>query len=211
MNYTATVSGETWDKAFEEALLNLNRVVLGPGEPVEGNACYWDLELKRAEQRPDGRILKRRQALAFAAKNAGRVLEVGFNAGHGALIMLASNPDLEYWGVDIGRHAYTVPAASHLRNATGRVQVVIGDSARALPVMRVEEVEPFDLIHIDGAHDLPSAVADLVNARGLLRDGGLLIVDDMHLPGPRKAVEAMLGGDWFTGSVGEHVAELRLP
>lgn len=210
MKYTATVSGESWDPEFEQALKALNTIVLSHGEPIEGNACYWDLELKDPSQRPDGRILKRRQALGFNARNAGRVLEVGVNAGHAALLMLAANPTLEYYGVDIGLHAYTVPALSYLR-ATGRAQGMIGDSAKALPVLRVEGIEPFDLIHIDGAHDLPSAVTDLVNARGLLRQDGLVIVDDMHLPGPRKAAEAMLGDGWYTGSIGEHVAELRLP
>lgn len=210
MKYRATVSGETWDPEFGAALKALNGVVLKAGEPVEGNACYWDLELKSPDQGMDPRILLRRQALGFPAANAGRVLEIGFNAGHGALLMLASNPGLEYWGVDIGRHEYTAPAAAHL-TATGRVKVVIGDSARVLPVLRVEEVEPFDLIHVDGAHDLPSAIADLLNARELLAQSGTMIVDDMHLPGPRKAVEAVLGGGWLTGSVGDQVAELRLP
>lgn len=211
MKYSVTASGEEWSPAFEQTLADLNRVVLKAGEPVEGNACYWDQDLKRPDQRPDGRILKRRQALAGAAAKAPRVLEVGFNAGHGALLMLAANPGLEYLGVDIGRHAYTAPAATFLRDATGRCKVVMGDSARVLPVLAVEDVEPFDLVHVDGAHDLPSAVADLLNARSLMQPDGLLIVDDMHLPGPKKAAEAMLGGGWFTGSIGEHVAELRLP
>lgn len=210
MKYTPTVSGESWDAEFEAALKGLNEVVLKTGEPVEGNACYWDLELKTADQRMDARILKRRQTLCAAAKNASRVLEIGFNAGHGALLMLASNPGLEYWGVDIGRHDYTALAASHL-TASDRCKVVIGDSARALPVLRAEEVEPFDLIHVDGAHDLASAVADLLNARALLKQDGTVIVDDMHLPGPKRAVEVLLGGDWFTGSIGEQVAELMLP
>jgi predicted O-methyltransferase YrrM len=210
VKYTATISGESWDPEFEKALIALNTVVLAGGEPIEGNACYWDQELRQPQQRPDGRILKRRQALGFAAKNAGRVLEIGFNAGHGALLMLASNPTLQYWGVDVGYHTYTIPAANHLKE-TGRVKLLVGDSARMLPVMRVEEVEPFDLIHVDGAHDLASAVTDILNARGLLTQDGAIIVDDMHLPGPKKAVEAVIGGGWFTGSIGEHVAELRLP
>ncbi|MFA6134717.1 MAG: class I SAM-dependent methyltransferase [Phycisphaerae bacterium] len=210
MKYTATVSGESWDHEFEQALKALNTIVLAHGEPIEGNACYWDLELKDPNQRPDGRILKRRQALGSAAKSAGRVLEIGVNAGHAALLMLASNPALDYFGVDIGAHAYTVPALRYL-NATGRAKGLIGDSAKALPVLRVDGVEPFDLIHIDGAHDLAGAVTDLVNARGLLQQGGTVIVDDMHLPGPLEAVLSMVGDGWYTGSIGEHVAELRLP
>lgn len=211
MKYAVTISGETWDPAFEKALYDLNTVVLSAKEPVEGNACYWDLELKRPDQRPEGRLLKRRQTLVGHAKDARRVLEIGFNAGHGALLMLASNPALEYWGVDLGRHAYTPPAAKFLRDLTGRCKLVIGDSARALPVLTVDEIEPFDLIHVDGAHDMPSAVADVLNARGLLKTDGVIVVDDMHLPGPKQAVEALIGGEWFTGSIGEQVAELRLP
>lgn len=209
MKYIPQESGESWDGAWHMALKSLNGVVLKCGEPIEGNCCYWDLKLKDANQQPDARILERRRVLARHAKEAGTVLEIGVNAGHGALVMIGANQDIDYTGVDIGRHAYTAHAASFLREV-GTAKVIIGDSARVLPVLAVEEMGPFDLIHVDGAHDLPSAIADLLAAQRLVSDRGVVIVDDMHLSGPKKAVEAVIGGGWFTGSIGEQVAELRL-
>lgn len=207
MKYSVSPSGESWDDEFLEALRGLNRLALESREPVEGNAFYWDRDLRAEDQPPDQRTLARRQVLGRNAK--GRVLEIGVNAGHGALLMLAAGA-AEYWGVDLGAHRYTRPALGFLK---GRFDAkgVIGDSAKALPVLIAEEVGPFDLIHVDGGHDLACALADLLNARQLLAPDGLVIVDDMHLPGPRGAAERMIGGNWYTGSIGEHVAQLRLP
>lgn len=206
MKYQATPAGEEWDEEFWEAVKGLNRLCLKE-PPVEGNAFYWHKGLKREDQPADQRLKLRRQTLARLAR--GRVLEVGVNGGHSALLMLAAGAE-EYWGVDTGAHGYTAPAVAFLRERGFNAQVVLGDSSRALPVLIAEEIGPFDLVHIDGGHDLAGALADLLNARWLVASDGVVLVDDMQIPKVREAVERMIGGNWYTGSIGDDVAELRL-
>lgn len=209
MLYTWADGSESWDAEFGEALTELNRIVLATGERVEGNSFYWDGTLTGAGQTPSEQTAKRRFALWRHAKEAKRVLEIGVNAGHGALLMLATRPDLTYTGVDIAAHKYTLPALRWLKERSeGRVQAIIGDSARALPVLSLEDVEPFDFIHIDGAHDMPSAAADISNAALLVANDGTIIVDDMHLPGPRQAAERAMGIGLLGGEIAADVAEM---
>lgn len=58
------------------------------------------------------------------------------------------------------------------------VEVVREDSMSCLPLMADE---CFDLISIDGDHRFSAAFSDLVNARRLLRVGGILVGDDLEL------------------------------
>lgn len=212
MLYTWQDGSESWDAEFGEALTELNQIVLATGERVEGNSFYWDGTLTGAGQSPSDQTAQRRFALWRHAKEAKRVLEIGVNAGHGALLMLATRPDLTYTGVDIAAHKYTLPALRWLKERSeGRVQAIIGDSARALPVLSLEDVDPFDFIHIDGAHDMPSAAADVSNAVIHMTPEGTMIVDDMHLPGPRQVVERAIECGLVEGEIGPDVAELWLP
>ena len=209
MHYSWADGAETWDAEFGEALTELNRLVLATGERVEGNSFYWDDTLTGAGQAPSEQTAKRRFALWRHAKEAKRVLEIGVNAGHGALLMLASRPDLTYTGIDIAEHGYTIPALRWLTERSGgRVQAIIGDSARALPVLAFEGVPVFDFTHVDGAHDLASAAADIFGAWWLTSRDGSILVDDMHLPGPRQAAERAVSQLFLQGEIGPEVAEL---
>ena len=62
-----------------------------------------------------------------------------------------------------------------LSGAEKRVTVIKGRSQvelRALPL------DSFDLIYIDGSHDTPDVLVDLALSWGLLKEGGLMILDD---------------------------------
>lgn len=67
-----------------------------------------------------------------------------------------------------------------------RVTFMLGPSAEVLPALGAE---PLDLVLIDGAHGFPVPVLDWYYAGGRLRRGGLLVVDDVHLP----AVHVLVG------------------
>lgn len=51
-------------------------------------------------------------------------------------------------------------------------------SHEALPKLRARQEDVFDFIYIDGAHDAPTVLVDLVDSFQMLRPGGLIICDD---------------------------------
>jgi predicted O-methyltransferase YrrM len=54
----------------------------------------------------------------------------------------------------------------------------IGFSERVLPEL---ELEPLDLLLIDGSHSFPQVFVDWFYAQGALKVGGTLILDDVHI------------------------------
>jgi precorrin-6B methylase 2 len=50
---------------------------------------------------------------------------------------------------------------------------------------------PFDFILIDGSHGLPSVFVDLYFANRLLRNGGLLVLDDVNLHSVKEAARLL--------------------
>jgi len=112
-----------------------------------------------------------------------RILEIGFNAGHSAELMLRAHPGTEVVSVDIGAHDY-VRTAKHAidRFYPRRHTLILGDSTQAIPKL-ADTLRPdraFDLIFIDGGHDYPVATADLRNCRALAHPGTVVIMDDTY-------------------------------
>ena len=110
--------------------------------------------------------------LAPARRNAWRavrfkekLLEVGVNAGHSALLALSSNPRLEYYGVDIMSHAYTAECVDFLKGEfPGRVHLFTGDSREVLPWLVSRRAElAFDIFHVDGGHTDEVCRSDMGN------------------------------------------------
>src|SRR5579863_672981 len=96
---------DTLDEIFTERFrLRLERIaalVRQSGEPLEGNIFYADLADHYADQPPDRDLAPARRNVWRAVRFKERLLEVGVNAGHSALLALSANPRLEYYGVDI--------------------------------------------------------------------------------------------------------------
>lgn len=107
--------------------------------------------------------------------------EIGFNAGISSLAFLSGSPCLRVISFDIGYH----PVVRHAKELIdthypGRHELVIGDSKLTVP--RYAEQHPeisFDLVFIDGGHDLMTARADIANLRLLCHPGAGVIVDDL--------------------------------
>jgi predicted O-methyltransferase YrrM len=131
-----------------------------------------------------------------------RILEIGFNAGHSAEVMLRAHPGTQVVSVDIGAHDY-VRTAKHAidRFYPRRHTLILGDSTQAIPnlaemmhgrtpsgapqgpsgeVAAKGSVRAFDLIFIDGGHDYPVATADLLNCRALSHPDTVVIMDDTY-------------------------------
>lgn len=112
-------------------------------------------------------------------KNIKNVMEIGFNSGFSALLMLISNPYIKLKCYDIGEHPYTRPCFQKIKETFGdRIDIVYGDSTKTLQ----HDNNLYDLIHIDGGHSTQVAESDIKNAYRLSAPGTILIMDDYDFP-----------------------------
>lgn len=106
------------------------------------------------------------------------VLEIGFNLGHSALLFLEMGVRCVR-SIDISTRPETAEAASVLseRYGSDRFSLWTGDSKGMLDSI-VKTRERFDLVFIDGAHDIDSVSADVVLGKSLKIQHFLF--DDWH-------------------------------
>jgi hypothetical protein len=175
---------ETLSLAFRKRLERLNEFVLASGETPEGNIFYPDHESVDVARPPTLDLAPARRNFWRATRFKRRLLEVGVNAGHSALLALSCNAKLEYYGVDLNEHSYTALCVGFLqREFPGRVKFFAGDSRQVLPRLVEGRAEyAFDLIHVDGGHTSEVAFSDVSNAIALAKGlpGRHLLVDDVH-------------------------------
>jgi hypothetical protein len=183
-----TIARDTLDEllsgAFRQRLQRLNAIVRRSGEQLEGNLFYADGANGFAERLPAPELAPARRNLWRAARFKERMLEVGVNAGHSALLALSSTPSLEYYGVDIMSHSYTIECIDFLKGEfPGRVHLFPGDSREVLPWLtgRGDELG-FDLLHVDGGHTSEVCLSDMTNCIRMAHGekGRHLLLDDVH-------------------------------
>jgi len=168
--------------AWHGILAAINAGVAAQGARLEGNLFYHHDAAPPLPAAPDASRRHKRRNFAIYAATGDSLLEIGFNAGHSALLALSVNPRLRYTGVDLGRHAYVRPCFAILRDAFGdRVELIEADSRVALPAL-VAARRRFALFHIDGGHGLETAQADLRHVLELSDAGQTILMDDVHNP-----------------------------
>tara|TARA_B110000208_G_scaffold69701_1_gene89922 strand:+ start:20 stop:1387 length:1368 start_codon:yes stop_codon:yes gene_type:complete len=114
---------------------------------------------------------------------AQNVMEIGFNSGFSALLMLMTNENITLKCYDLGEHAYTRPCFEKIEEAfPGRISILYGNSIETV----VNETEKFDIIHIDGGHSVDVARSDIKNSYKLVNDNAILIFDDYDFPNLKK-------------------------
>jgi len=122
------------------------------------------------------------------------ILEIGFNGGHSALRwLLYSKANVHAF--DLGAHAYARPAADWLAaRFPGRLNVTWGDSMEELPKYVGEHPETkYELIFIDGGHDINIARSDLKYSALLANPAGhRILMDDTNIEGPEKAWDELV-------------------
>jgi len=177
-------SNEQFSERFLSRLNKLNEIVGQSGERLEGNLFYWDGDENYVNKMPAEDLAPARRNIWRATRFKRRMLEVGVNAGHSALLALSSNPNLEYYGVDINWHPYTEACVEFLRREfPGRVHFLPGDSREVLPWLATREADlRFDVFHVDGGHTTEICRADISNCIRIA-DGGRgrhLLLDDIN-------------------------------
>ena len=146
--------------------------------------------------KPDLNYLHKRERLAKIATRyeTPKVLEVGINAGHSAVIFLIANSNLVFYGIDnakpfndgkiIIRSDIYVPAAIQFLKIhfTGRVDWAQGNSWQALKILSEvkEHQKKYNILHLDAQKEF--YYRDFLEALPLLQQEATIIVDDTAGP-----------------------------
>jgi predicted O-methyltransferase YrrM len=116
-----------------------------------------------------------------------RICEIGFNAGHSAMLMLLGrNPNpIDFTIFDIGHHSYSKPCLEYIKNYFPHVhfELIEGDSTVEMPIWiekHPELVEQYDIVHVDGGHNEHCIRNDMLNAVKLVKINGIIIIDDTN-------------------------------
>jgi hypothetical protein len=114
--------------------------------------------------------------LFAAARRATTAVEIGFNAGHGAAIMLLANPRLTVRAFDLCALASVRPCLDYLNAVFGnRITLVEG---RSPDTVGRDRVGGYDLAHIDADHTYAAVTADLAAVLPKCVPGAVIVMDD---------------------------------
>lgn len=135
----------------------------------------------------------RLRELVAVAPTPKTIMEIGFNAGHSALLFLANTPpETKVVSFDLGEYAYVFAAKRYIDSVfPGRHTLVTGDSTFTIPNyeeqvahrMNDPATAPptrFDLIFIDGGHQDDIPLKDILHSQRLARSPSTIVaVDDI--------------------------------
>ena len=168
-------------------------------DAFEGNSFYYHQSLKEYPE-----LYNKQLNLYWCGKqaNVGKICEIGFNAGHSAMLMLLANTNkhVEFTVFDIGHHKYTKPCFEYIKQAFSHVQFeyVEGDSTIVMPKwIKLDMHNTSDLVHVDGGHSEYCASNDMKNADSLLKPGGIMIIDDTDAPQINNLVDKFIASGMF--------------
>jgi predicted O-methyltransferase YrrM len=150
-------------------------------------------------------------------EGAVRTLETGLGYAVSTLFicegLLANGPDwrhvasdpYQFSGLPMHRTTYVGVGLQILEEAgvRDRVEFYAEESHMVLPRL-LAEGRRFDLAFLDGNHRFEGVFLDLIYSGRLLKEGGIVFVDDTQLPGVRRAIDfcvANLG--WVTEDGGK--------
>ncbi len=107
-----------------------------------------------------------------------RTLETG--CGHSTVMFALSGVEHYCITVAAAETERVLAFCSERGIDTSRIRFLIGDSVRILP--KLDESVRLDLVFIDGGHFFPIPCFDWYYAHLHLREGGILVIDDIRIP-----------------------------
>lgn len=183
----------TAETAPRSLIDRIDHMVRARGEPLEGNICYhhhahglcWAPELER-----------KRQRWQVTAASVSLCVEIGVNAGHSAVLALAANPRLTYWGIDPCEHSYTVDCWQLIAQTWPDRAVLIQQPSPAGLQLLPPRSRGRCLWSIDGDHSQDAAQADIraVSERAL--QGDLMWIDDCDSKSVSRAIKHCVDDQW---------------
>jgi hypothetical protein len=161
----------------------------------EGNSMYEHCSFNRHPS------LFNKQVNLFWVGTQGhlKMCEIGFNGGHSSLLMLLGRGDanIDYLVFDIVEHDYVKPCFEYVKTQfpSIRFEMIEGDSIQNMPDWisnHKDQIETFDVVHVDGGHSDECIKNDMINANKLVKKGGIVIIDDTDAPQINKYVDFYL-------------------
>jgi len=161
-----------------------------PETAFEGNSFYHHQSITEYPE-----LYNKQLNLFWCGKQApARICEIGFNAGHSAMLLLLSSHATTFTVFDIGHHLYTQPCFNYIESVFPQVafEYIVGDSTQTMPLYMEGRQQAYDLVHVDGGHSEFCATSDMKHADLLLKRGGTMIIDDTDAPQINALVDAYL-------------------
>ena len=167
---------------------------------IEGNCIYYHCTLIK-----DEKYKNKQKNLLYYGSKAKNICEIGFNAGHSAILMLINNTvdaPRKFTIFDIGRHRYTRPAVNFIKNIFPEllVEYIEGNSLITLAsriMLNPGEIGEYDLVHIDGGHDDACVYTDMALSVLLVAKGGFIIFDDASGPSIMAICQLWIESGYF--------------
>ena len=178
-NFINLETKENIEKNIKKTKEFINKYLLpiinSTGEKLEGNIFMIHQTTSYTNMYFDKQV---NFILACSKQYVNNVLEIGFNAGFSALLMLISNPNMKITCVDICSHKYTLLCFNKMKEIFGdRINLLCGSSVDVLPTLFGNQ---YDMIHIDGCHLVNIAEIDIKNSLKMCKSGTILIMDDTN-------------------------------
>lgn len=173
-------------------LEDLKQIILEhiPETEFEGNSFYHHQSIREYPE-----LYNKQLNLFWCGKQTpARICEIGFNAGHSAMLLLMASSATTFTVFDIGHHRYTQPCLNYIEHIFPQVafEYIVGDSTLTMPTQMEGRQETYDLVHVDGGHSEFCAMSDMKHADILLNPGGIMVVDDTDAPQINGLVETYL-------------------
>lgn len=104
------------------------------------------------------------------------ILEIGFYAGHSALLMAAACPTASITAIDPCCYGFEEECMGVVSKRCLDAGLLVGTSREVLPKLDPELT--FDVIHIDGCHDIDDVIFDIECCRNFASQDTLVVIDD---------------------------------
>jgi hypothetical protein len=162
-------------------MMSIQSILRMVGERVEGNfICDISPDNFTISQNLD-KIAN----LQVLSRGKNKICEIGVNACHSLLIMLLENPNAEYLLFDLNYHKYTEPCIQYIKSSfpKAKITIIYGNSVETVKKYietHIEELNTYDLCHIDGGHTDDILSNDFYNIKLLSKASSPVIFDDSN-------------------------------
>ena len=213
-----------------DKLARLLSAAAAGGCPRFGYHGFWGVfsEPRRSDYKIDKKAATRNygsakssfmfnQTCAHARASPGglaQICEIGFNAGHTALLFLETAPTARVVSFDLGEYPWANKQAALLTRAYGaaRFQAVFGSSDATVPPYASRLPSKCDVSFSDGGKTETMRSADLRNMRKLSQPNALLLFDEVSTlacvrgEGERERSCGDLATSWYGTSYAYYTA-----
>ena len=183
---------ESKNSVKQKYLDDLATIINNSNTSLEGNCFYHHTTLNLYQN-----LYTKQLNLFWCGKQADlRICEIGFNAGHSTMLLLLgrNTTPLDFTIFDIGHHNYTKPCLEYIKNNFSHInfEYIEGDSIKTMPKWinnNKNLIWTYDVVHVDGGHMDECISNDMKNADLLVRNNGIIIIDDTNDPNINKYVD----------------------